>query len=89
MNVKINEAIVNGRLFVINDKESAAKVASLLIETLQEIQRYTSGGKTSYHLLKQLKNIVYCIYHTTENEYTASLHEVVSYVLLQIFQCEK
>ncbi|MBQ4874933.1 MAG: hypothetical protein HRK26_02305 [Rickettsiaceae bacterium H1] len=92
MNNFINTEVVNydfsDQPLVINNNESATKIANQLIEKLQELQDNLSNGKTSYHLLKQLKEIVFCIYYSAENKYTAILHDIVSYVLVQIFKYE-
>ncbi len=89
MNINFNKDKLTNNFLVINNQESATQVAALLLDILKEIQTQSLGGQTSCRLLKELKHIVYCIYSANENEYTASLHEVVNYVLLQMFQYEK
>ena len=76
------------QLIVIDNNESATEVAHLLMNTLNELQNNVSTGKESYHLLQQLKDIVFCIYYSAESEYTALLHNIVSYALVQIFKYE-
>ena len=88
MNPKLTSYVFKDQPLVINDRESATKIADLLINKLQELHLYMSDGKASYDLLKQLKDIIFCIYYSAETEYTVLLHDIVSYVLVQIFEYE-
>lgn len=78
--------VSDSKLIVVHDYQSAQNIANLLIEKLEELKQSSLNGQSSCFLLKQLKNIIYCIYYSTENQYTAFLHEIVSYVLLQMFK---
>ncbi len=79
--------ILNQHL-IIDDDVSAIKCANILIWKLQELESYANSGRSMGHLFKQLRDIIFCIYYKTDKQYTNFLHNVVNYVLLQIFKYE-
>ncbi len=81
---KLNITDINSDTFVINNRESAIQVASLLMNKLQIVKSDTQNGKDASQSLEQLKQIVFCVYFSAEKEYTNILHQVVSYILIHI-----